>query len=391
MENYDYSYKNMIEENQTSRRPRKIMKVNPSKFEMGEAIHRNKRYWKGVFHELDAMADEAEAKSKQLAKVLPKYLYIKVCKTLGIPIINDAETVPENNKEIPVKRIHKEPLLSYRKKLSIDRLADSDTDVELDPSDNEEDAMTNIHQEFLSKPEREQVTWPTHYLQPEREEDKSLIRKADDLTDRIATEFCKYMKELGGDQQSQLFKPHSIKELFQIEFDTHMSRGLRVISKEIPCVDDKIAAVTGYPEKSRTAALEREISRDIAAEHRPNKLRAFGRRLSLQDRWVAPHNETKRLWRSARHVPKDLVTLKTVWEGITNLRSVKEYCRWMIDHPEYRRAPYLSSLGMFDPAVLEARLTFEAEYEVACGLQEKNTCKPSNDIHKRLSELTDNK
>ncbi|CAH2063363.1 unnamed protein product, partial [Iphiclides podalirius] len=42
-------------------------------------------------------------------------------------------------------------------------------------------------------------------------------------------------------------------------------------------------------------------------------------------------------------------------------RSVREYCRWMIQHPEHRRAPYLNSLGMFDPAVLNARLTMELQ------------------------------
>lgn len=43
----------------------------------------------------------------------------------------------------------------------------------------------NIHHELLSKPEREQITWPTHYLEPEKEEEKTLVRKADDLTDRV--------------------------------------------------------------------------------------------------------------------------------------------------------------------------------------------------------------
>lgn len=46
-------------------------------------------------------------------------------------------------------------------------------------------------------------------------------------------------------------------------------------------------------------------------------------------------------------------------------RSVKEYCRWMIEHPEYKRAPYLCSLGLFDSAVLEARLTYEYGQELA--------------------------
>lgn len=60
----------------------------------------------------------------------------------------------------------------------------------------------------------------------------------------------------------------------------------------------------------------------------------------------------------------------------------------MIDHPEYRRAPYLSSLGMFDPAVLDARLTFEARYRgtppVVSSFMEPT---PIEDIRRRLSEL----
>lgn len=33
---------------------------------------------------------------------------------------------------------------------------------------------------------------------------------------QIAQNFCDYMKQLGGDQQSQLFTPRAIKELFQV-------------------------------------------------------------------------------------------------------------------------------------------------------------------------------
>ncbi|CAH0759139.1 unnamed protein product [Diatraea saccharalis] len=284
-------------------------------------------------------------------------------------------------------------MLSYRKCLYINRELESDTDVEFEPSDddddNEGDESANIHMQLLSKPEREQVTWPSHYLQPEKEEDKTLIRKADDLTDKIATEFCKYMKELGGNQQSQLFTPKAIKELFQIEFDTHVARGISVVPKELPCVEDRIAEMSGFPEKAKLAALEREITRDIIAEKRPDKILAFGKSLPLGDRWRAPKNDTKELWRSARHVPRDLVTLKTVWEGITNLRSVKEYCRWMIDHPEHRRAPYLTSLGMFDPAVLEARLTFEASSSPPPQASPDVAPAPIDDIRRRLSELAD--
>ncbi|XP_046978852.1 uncharacterized protein LOC124544376 [Vanessa cardui] len=281
-------------------------------------------------------------------------------------------------------------MLSSRKTITINRELDSDTDVEFISSD-EEEAKPNIHRDFLSKPIREQITWATHYLEPEKEDEKSLVKKADDLTDRITQNFCDYMKQLGGDQQSQLFTPKAIKELFQVEFDTHVARSLQVVPKEMPTVEERIANVTENPEKSKFAALDREISKDIKAERRADHLLAFNRSLPKRKQWRAPRNETKEMWRSARHVPKDLVTLKTVWEGITNLRSVKEYCRWMIEHPEYRRAPYLKSLGMFDSAVLDARLTFELQQQNMTPPLTSPTDIPApiDHIRKRLSELAE--
>ncbi|XP_028037598.1 uncharacterized protein LOC114248533 [Bombyx mandarina] len=327
--------------------------------------------------------------SLKLSKALPKELYERVCTTLDIPTVNQMMEENEKIKGILPRRSIKEPMLSNRKCLLIDRGMDSDTDVEYCPSDDEETEI-NIHQELLKKPIREQITWNTHYLQPEREDEKTLIKKADDLTERIANEFCEYMKQLGGEQQSNLFSPKAIKELFQIEFDTHVARSLRVISKELPTIDEKIAAAVGKPEKSCYAALEREISRDIKAENCSNKTNAFGQSLPRHDQYRAPNNNTKNQWRSARYVPKDLVTLKAVWEGITNLRSVREYCRWMIDHPEHRRPPYLNSLGMFDPAVLEAKMSFQNQYHEA-PTQKPLSIEPESveHIRRRLSELAE--
>lgn len=51
----------------------------------------------------------------------------------------------------------------------------------------------NVHLELLRKPEREQISWATRYLQPEREDEKTLVRKADDLTDRVFYFFIKYI------------------------------------------------------------------------------------------------------------------------------------------------------------------------------------------------------
>lgn len=75
-----------------------------------------------------------------------------------------------------------------------------------------------------------------------------------------------------------------------------------------------------YLQLSRNSALAREISKDIKAENRSEKLKAFGKSLPRREQWRSPRNDTKNHWRSAGHIPKDLVSLKTVWEGITNIR-----------------------------------------------------------------------
>ncbi|XP_050342122.1 uncharacterized protein LOC126768200 [Nymphalis io] len=372
--------------------PREILNVKPSRYEGSEVIRSNKKYWSNVFNALSETNKEPmqENDINCLSEILPNELCNKVCNILHINLKTKQLKETGNIEEHKTRRIVKESLLSCRKTITINRELDSDTDVEFISSD-EEDQKRNIHRDFLRKPIREQITWATHYLEPEKEDEKSLVKKADDLTDRITQNFCDYMKQLGGDQQSQLFTPKAIKELFQVEFDTHVARSLQVVPKELPTVEERIANVTENPEKSKFAALGREISKDIKAERRADHLRAFNRSLPNKKQWRAPRNETKDMWRSARHVPKDLVTLKAVWEGITNLRSVKEYCRWMIEHPEYRRAPYLRSLGMFDSVVLDARLTFELQQQNMSPPLTSPTDIPApiDHIRKRLSELAD--
>lgn len=49
----------------------------------------------------------------------------------------------------------------------------------------EEQPESNIHFDLLQRPEREQISWPTRYLQPEREDEKTLVKRADDLTNKV--------------------------------------------------------------------------------------------------------------------------------------------------------------------------------------------------------------
>ncbi|KAJ2950692.1 hypothetical protein O0L34_g8952 [Tuta absoluta] len=369
------------------KKPRRIIRIKGSKYEASEAIHENKKYWRTVLEKVDAehRTPKEITQIKHIADVLPDDLCNRVCDTLRIPKSERRSREPEIQKEKSPRRVQKEPFITYRTQLHVDREMESDTDVEYSSSDEEK---PNCHWDLLKKPVREQITWATRYLEPEKEDEKSLITKADDVTDRIAKEFCQYMKELGGNQQSQLFTPHAVKELFQVEFNSHIARGLQVVPKEIPAVLEKIALAAESPESSQLAVLEREVSKDIKVETRPEKKVAFGTAMPSKEQWHTPQNNTQKTWRSSRYVPKDLVTMKTVWEGITTLRSVREYCRWMIENPEHRRAPYLRSLGMFDPAVLQARATFDKEISYM-RIPEDMKPQPIENLRRRLSQLAE--
>lgn len=49
----------------------------------------------------------------------------------------------------------------------------------------DEEIKVNIHRQFLRKPERKQITWNSRFLRPEKEDEKSLVNKANDITDRV--------------------------------------------------------------------------------------------------------------------------------------------------------------------------------------------------------------
>ncbi|KAG6453759.1 hypothetical protein O3G_MSEX008337 [Manduca sexta] len=69
--------------------------------------------------------------SVQLANILPADIYRKVCETLDMPIASSCYEADESIKVPLSRRMTKEPMLSYRKCIFIDRDMDSDTDVEI--------------------------------------------------------------------------------------------------------------------------------------------------------------------------------------------------------------------------------------------------------------------
>lgn len=51
--------------------------------------------------------------------------------------------------------------------------------------DDTKSMKSNIHLDLLKRPVREQISWPTRFLHPEREDEKGLMRRADDLTNKV--------------------------------------------------------------------------------------------------------------------------------------------------------------------------------------------------------------
>lgn len=67
----------------------------------------------------------------------------------------------------------------------------------------------------------------------------------------------------------------------------------------------------------------------------------------------------------------------------------------MIEHPEHKRAPYLTSLGLFDSAVLNSRQNFESDHDLQKNSRAVNIpsedleSEPIESIRQRLSVISD--
>ncbi|XP_076254979.1 uncharacterized protein LOC143192976 [Rhynchophorus ferrugineus] len=197
---------------------------------------------------------------------------------------------------------------------------------------------------FKRKPSRAAV-WRT--LPPLSLDEMNLNQKAEAITEKIATDFIEWLRDLGGDEELSLSVP-AVIEMFEIGFQTNSATSLKVDVKEIASVPQKVAEARNLPLKAQRAFLHGEIMKDLKASKKKTTYAAFGRRLPSDMQVRPPAENYFKKWLSCDKVPERLASMATVWQGITHLRSTRAYCEFLIERPEIKPPKYLLDCGMLN-------------------------------------------
>uniref|UniRef100_A0A1B6L837 Uncharacterized protein n=1 Tax=Graphocephala atropunctata TaxID=36148 RepID=A0A1B6L837_9HEMI len=200
---------------------------------------------------------------------------------------------------------------------------------------------------FLGLPEAEAATWRVKETKDVSElSEMTLEEQGDFLINKIAVDFCEWLRELGGSEKS-FINEEILKELFQIGMDNPASRAICIKRREKMVLYYKLAVFLRVPKKSFEEVLSLHLKWDAKMEKTPPKLKAFGKLLPKDLRFKTPKNKTAETWLEWNKISKEQLGFADVYSTIKDLRSTKEYCKWLKNHPEHKRPQYLVDQGMF--------------------------------------------
>ncbi|XP_041973051.1 uncharacterized protein LOC121728816 [Aricia agestis] len=202
------------------------------------------------------------------------------------------------------------------------------------------------HMLYCSESETDMIKWNSKYKQKKLEVSASdeYSRRAEILTKTIAKDFYDWWVSLGSlEFKSEIKRAEDIEELFQLWFDEHASRELKLDHKIVPCVLKSISEYTGIKKASCSEVLKQQIANDIHAETKPAHTVAFASSLPQKLKHLPPKNNTKELWGPVP-IPEDLKSMTCVWGDIQHLTSTKAFLKWMKQKPDLRIPPFLQKV-----------------------------------------------
>ncbi|XP_066143564.1 uncharacterized protein [Euwallacea fornicatus] len=202
---------------------------------------------------------------------------------------------------------------------------------------------SKMYTDFFKRKTTRAATWRA--LPPLSMEEMNLNQKADAITEKIATDFINWLRNLGGEEEVSLSVSTLIK-MFEIQ--TNSASSLKANFKELPSVPRRVDEAQNEPEKAKRSLQHKEIMRGARANKKATTCTASRTRLS-RDVSVRPSAETDhRKWIISDPTREKLASMAEVWQGITHLKSTIAFCKFLIEKPEIKPPKYLSDLGLLN-------------------------------------------
>uniref|UniRef100_A0A1B6E521 Uncharacterized protein n=1 Tax=Clastoptera arizonana TaxID=38151 RepID=A0A1B6E521_9HEMI len=194
---------------------------------------------------------------------------------------------------------------------------------------------------LLSLPIEEAATWRPKKIKTI--DNMSLEERGNHLTNLIASDFCEWVRSLGGDEQSEIDE-NMLKELFEVRMENPATRSVAIQIREKNVLYKKLADLFHLPEASFNKVLLKQLKSDFKAGKELPRLKAFGRALPVDLQFIPPKSKIMKSW------PQHEDHFEDVFRDIADLSSTKEYCNFLIKNPMYKKPKYLQKIGRFSEA-----------------------------------------
>uniref|UniRef100_A0A182VVP5 Uncharacterized protein n=1 Tax=Anopheles minimus TaxID=112268 RepID=A0A182VVP5_9DIPT len=217
------------------------------------------------------------------------------------------------------------------------------------------DTQSNWMEVYLRKTGNERIRWQTKYYRTDQKLlDKPLFQQIEELIDLGAQDFSEWLNGLGA-EKSNITKD-IIKQLFSIEIEDEMARALRVDTREIRAIPTDAARHWNLEHmalQNRIAQVMRTDRRNMAKVRTQHV--AFGRTLPAELRTTSRTDSTDTI---EPDFPDDLRTLRTLFQDIRHLRSVRYLIEHLRTRPDIQRPRYLLDAGLFRSGIGERTTPF---------------------------------
>ncbi|XP_052872268.1 uncharacterized protein LOC128277781 [Anopheles cruzii] len=209
----------------------------------------------------------------------------------------------------------------------------------------------NWMEQFLRRTSTERIRWQTKYYRTDRKLlDKPLFQQIEELIDLGAQDFAEWLNGLGAEKSN--ITRDIIKQLFSIEIEEEIARAIRVDAREVRAIPTEAARDWHLEHMALEERIAQVMRADQLVEGRAAAARhgrvAFGRTLPRELQGPRGRNATDQdVHGIVPDFPNDLRTLKTLFQDIRHLRSVRYLVEHLAAQADIQRPRYLVEQGLF--------------------------------------------
>lgn len=199
---------------------------------------------------------------------------------------------------------------------------------------------------MLRQKRADRVCWPSKLYHFDRKfSQKTLFEQAEQMMDMAAEDFADWLANLGNDREMTLTKD-ILMQLFSITIEGDSAKALFVEPRQRKAVPAEVADILHMPSLAIEHNVRRLLDSD-AAQRTATLVQKVGFGRTLPRALYVEKSDAANIPPMQPKFPHDLRSKRTIFHGITHLRSTKAIVTHLERHPDVGRPKFLVQSGLF--------------------------------------------